>query len=134
MAEACLKLGLKRVAIESEHLTVAQLRAFEQALGKGVKIVRLAGAVEALRALKDADEIELLRNAVKLSSRLFRPLLRSMRAGVAETVVAAKLEYMARRAGAEGMSFETIVASANVRRFRTVWLLRRSCPRQDSWC
>jgi Xaa-Pro aminopeptidase len=90
---------------------VAQLSAFEQALGKGIKVVRLAGIVEELRMLKDADEIELLRNAVKLSSSLFRPLLRSMRGDVAETEVAAKLEYAARKAGADGMSFETIVAS-----------------------
>ena len=72
----------------------------------------LAGAVEQLRALKDADEIELLRNAVELSSKLFRPLLRSMRSGLAESAIAARLESMARRAGAEGMSFPTIVASA----------------------
>jgi Xaa-Pro aminopeptidase len=110
-AEACVKLGLKRIAIESEHLTVAQFDAFEQVLGKGIKIVRLSGAVEELRVLKDADEIQRLRNAVDLSSRLFKPLVRSLRAGVAESAVAAKLEYMARRAGAEGMSFETIVAS-----------------------
>lgn len=110
-AEACVKLGLKRVAIESEHLTVAQLSAFEQALGKGVKAIRLAGAVEQLRVLKDADEIAFLRNAVNLSSHLFRPLLRSMRGGVAESAVAGKLEYMTRKAGADGMSFETIVAS-----------------------
>ena len=96
-AATCVKLGLKRVAIESEHLTVAQLSAFEQALGKGVKVVRLAGAVEELRALKDADEIELLRNAVKLSSQTLPALLRSMRAGIAESAVAAKLEYMARK-------------------------------------
>jgi Xaa-Pro aminopeptidase len=111
VAAACVKLGLKRVAIESEHLTVAQLAAVEQALGKGIKLIPLAGAVEALRALKDAGEVALLRNAVELSSRLFRPLLRSLRTGVAESTVAAKLEYMARRAGAEAMSFETIVAS-----------------------
>ncbi len=111
VAATCLKLGLKRVAIESEHFTVAQSDAFKQALGKGIKLVGLAGAVEQLRARKDADEIGLLRNAVELSSKLFRPMLRSMRAGVAETTVAAKLEYMARRAGAGGMSFETIVAS-----------------------
>ena len=37
--------------------------------------------------------------------------MRSLRAGVPESTVAAKLEYMARRAGAAGMSFETIVAS-----------------------
>jgi Xaa-Pro aminopeptidase len=104
-------LGLKRVAIESEHLTVAQLASFEQALGKGIKVIRLAGAVEALRALKDAGEVQLLHNAVELSSGLFRSLLRSLRPGVAESTIAAKLEYMARRAGAEAMSFETIVAS-----------------------
>jgi Xaa-Pro aminopeptidase len=111
VAATCVKLGLKRVAIESEHLTVAQFAGLEQALGKGVKLVRLAGAVESLRAHKDANEIALLRNAVELSSRLFRPLLRSMRSGLAESAIAGKLEYMARKAGAERMSFETIVAS-----------------------
>lgn len=111
-AATCVKSGLKRVAIESEHLTVAQLGAFERALGKGVKVVRLAGVVEQLRARKDVNEIQLLRNAVELSSKLFRPLLRSMRSGLAESAIAARLESMARRAGAEGMSFPTIVASA----------------------
>ncbi len=111
VAATCLKLGIKRVAIESEHLTVAQSEAFKQALGKGVKVICLPGAVEQLRAIKDADEIHLIRNAVELSSKLFRPLLRTMHSGVAESDVAAKLEYMAKRAGASGMSFETIVAS-----------------------
>jgi Xaa-Pro aminopeptidase len=110
-AARCVKSGLKRVAIESGHLTVAQLGELEKALGKGIKVVRLAGAVEELRAVKDAEEIELLREAVEFSSRLFRPLLRSIRPGVTERTVAARLEYTARRAGAEAMSFETIVAS-----------------------
>jgi Xaa-Pro aminopeptidase len=90
---------------------VDQSDAFGRALGRGVKLIKLAGVVEQLRALKDEDEIKLLRNAVELSSKLFRPLLRSMRPGVAESAIAAKLEYMARKAGAAGMSFETIVAS-----------------------
>ena len=111
VAATCIKLGLKRIAIESEHMTVAQSNAFKHVLGKGVKLIGLAGAVEQLRALKDAEEVRLLHNAVELSSKLFHPLLRSMRSGVAESAVAAKLEYMARRAGASGMSFETIVAS-----------------------
>jgi Xaa-Pro aminopeptidase len=112
VAATCVKLGLKRVAIESEHLTVAQHDVFSKALGKSVKVVRLACAVEKLRAVKDADEIELLRGAVELSSKLFRPLLRTLRSGTAESAVAARLEYMARRAGAAGMSFESIIASA----------------------
>ena len=112
VAATCIKLGLKRVAIESERLTVAQLDVFSKALGKSVKVIRLAGAVEQLRAVKDAEEIELLRAAVELSSKLFRPLLRTLRAGTAELAVAARLEYMARRAGADGMSFNSIIASA----------------------
>lgn len=111
IAADCAKLGVKRLGIEPEHVTVAECEALQAAVGKGVKLVRLAGVVETLRAIKDAEEIQLLRNAVNLSSHLFRPLLRTMRSGVAESVVAAKLEYMARRAGAEAMSFETIVAS-----------------------
>jgi Xaa-Pro aminopeptidase len=112
VAATCVKLGLKRVAIESEHLTVSQLDVFSKALGKSVKVIRLAGAVERLRSVKDTDEIELLRGAVELSSKLFRPLLRTLRAGAAESAVAARLEYMARRAGADGMSFNSIIASA----------------------
>jgi Xaa-Pro aminopeptidase len=111
IAAACMKSGAKRVGIESEHVTVAELEVFEAALGKGIKLIRLAGVVESLRARKDDEEVELLRNAVNLSSHLFKPLLRSMRSGTAESAVAAKLEYMARKAGAEAMSFETIVAS-----------------------
>lgn len=111
VAATCVKRGLKRVAIESEHLTVAQLDAFEQALGEGVKVIRLAGTVEKLRAEKGSGEIELIRNAVELSSRLFRPLLKTLRPGVAESTVAAKLGFAARKAGADGMSFDTIVAS-----------------------
>ncbi len=38
-------------------------------------------------------------------------MLGYLQAGLTETEVAATLEYAARLAGAEGMSFETIVAS-----------------------
>jgi Xaa-Pro aminopeptidase len=105
------KLRLKRVGVESEHLTIAQFRELEKALGKSVKLFPIAGTVESLRVQKDDSEIQRLRHAVDVSSRLFRPLLKCMRSGAAEVGVAAKLESMARSAGAERMSFDTIVAS-----------------------
>jgi Xaa-Pro aminopeptidase len=112
-AAACTRLHLKRVAIEADYITVTQLRGLQQVLGKSVKVVPLSGVVEALRATKDAEEIELVRKAVELSSKLFRPLLRSLRPGAAESLAAARLEFLARKAGAEAMSFETIVASGS---------------------
>jgi len=52
-----------------------------------------------------------MREAVLLGCRLFEDLLPHIHAGAAETAIAARLEFAARSAGAEAMSFETIVTS-----------------------
>jgi Xaa-Pro aminopeptidase len=67
--------------------------------------------IEKARMLKDADERKHLRAAASLGSQLFGVVLKSIRPGVRESEIAAELEYAARKAGAEGMSFETIIAS-----------------------
>ena len=46
-----------------------------------------------------------------LGASLFDRALEAIRPGVRETEVAAEMEYAARKAGAEAMSFETIIAS-----------------------
>jgi Xaa-Pro aminopeptidase len=61
--------------------------------------------------VKDAEEIALLRAAAALGASLFDRALEVIRPGVKETEVAAEMEYAARRAGAEEMSFPTIVAA-----------------------
>jgi Xaa-Pro aminopeptidase len=109
--QACAKAKLRRVGVEADYLTLAQFATLQQALGEGTKLVRTTGLLEQLRAIKEPAEIERLREAVELSSRLFRPLLKTIRPGVRENEVAGRLEFAARRAGAEGMSFPTIVAS-----------------------
>jgi Xaa-Pro aminopeptidase len=67
--------------------------------------------VEGLRQVKDEDELPLMRKAALLGCRLFEHILEFIRPGIAEMDVAAELEHQARLFGAEGMSFETIVAS-----------------------
>ncbi len=61
--------------------------------------------------VKDADEIARLRAAAALGASLFDRALEMIRPGVTETEVAAEMEYAARRAGAEAMSFPTIIAA-----------------------
>jgi len=100
-----------RLGIEADRLTVAMCSQLATELGKGIKLVPVTGVIETLRMIKQPAEIEAIRDAVNLAARLFRPLLRGIHPGVPETTVAARLEYMARRAGAQAMSFETIVAS-----------------------
>jgi Xaa-Pro aminopeptidase len=76
--------------------------------------VRLRSApplVERARMVKDSSEIECIRRAVELGAGLFRVACEKIRPGVTEVSVAAAMEYEARCAGAEGMSFATILAS-----------------------
>ena len=67
--------------------------------------------VERARMVKDADEIQLIRNAIELGASLFRIACKTIRPGVREVEVAAAMEYEARSKGAEGMSFPTILAA-----------------------
>jgi Xaa-Pro aminopeptidase len=67
--------------------------------------------VERARMVKDAAELLRIRRAVELGAGLFRIACKKIRPGVTEVEAAAAMEYEARRAGAEGMSFPTILAS-----------------------
>jgi Xaa-Pro aminopeptidase len=99
-----------RLGIEAEHVTVATRSLLVRQL-RGSKLIATSGVVEGLRMLKEPDEVDAIREAVLLGARLFPLVLRALRPGRSEADVAARLEYAARRAGAERMSFETIVAS-----------------------
>lgn len=108
--DAIRKCNVRRLGIEADHMTVATRSVLARELGKSVSLVETSGTIEHLRTVKDAAEISCMRASVNLAAKLFGSLVRTLTPGVAESVVAAKLEYKARRAGAEGMSFETIVA------------------------
>ena len=102
--------GCSFLGVEADHMTVSQ-RALAAAGGrKGPRLKETCGLVEGLRMLKEEEEVEQIEAAVVLASSLFDGLLPSILPGVAESRVAAELEYAARRAGAQGMSFETILA------------------------
>ncbi|OLD16920.1 MAG: peptidase M24 family protein [Acidobacteriales bacterium 13_1_40CM_3_55_5] len=100
----------RRIGIESEHFTVAE-RSRLAAMVPRDSLLRPAPAlIERSRTVKDAAEIEQIRSAVLLGADLFDVILKMTRPGVKESEVAAELEYAARKAGAEGMSFPTIIA------------------------
>jgi Xaa-Pro aminopeptidase len=61
--------------------------------------------------VKDEEELGCIRAAVKLGATLFDRALQVLRPGIKEAEVAAEMEYTARKAGAEEMSFPTIIAS-----------------------
>jgi len=99
------------IGIEAEHLTVAERKNLGDLLPSGIRIRNSPALVERARMVKDEDELDRIRAAVKLGSNLFDRALEVLRPGVKETDVAAEMEYTARRAGAAEMSFPTIIAS-----------------------
>lgn len=101
----------RTLGIESEHLTVAGRTQLARLLRGAFRLRETRGLVEQLRMVKDADEIERLRAAGVLGASLFDRALEVIRPGVKETEVAAEMEFTARRAGAEAMSFPTIIAA-----------------------
>jgi Xaa-Pro aminopeptidase len=99
------------VGIEAEHLTVAARELLRKRAAAGFRLRSTSGLVEQLRRVKDDEELNVMRAAARLGSELFEQIVRQVRPGIREVEIAAELEYSARQAGAEGMSFPTIVAA-----------------------
>jgi Xaa-Pro aminopeptidase len=106
--------GVTHCGFDDGNTTVAglkQMRAAVPAAGRRKMFEPVGALVSMLRWVKDADEIKKMRAAATLGCRLFEAILSTIEAGMPETAVAAQLEHAARLAGAETMSFPTIVAS-----------------------
>ena len=110
--------GVLSCGFDGGQTTVAGLERMREALSKGMGsrgrkgwFVDVGGVVARLREVKDGDEVALMRRSAALGCALFEEALGWMEAGMTEVAVAARLEFAARTRGAEGMSFETIVAS-----------------------
>ncbi|MFM8602480.1 MAG: M24 family metallopeptidase, partial [Gemmatimonadota bacterium] len=69
--------------------------------------------VEALREVKDAEELARIRTAVAIAETALERTLPTIRVGQTELEVAGRLEFELRRAGSEGFSFECIVAAGD---------------------
>jgi Xaa-Pro aminopeptidase len=100
-----------KILFEEDKLSVAQLRQARGAAGRRWLWKGTKGLVEGLREVKDAQEISLMRDAARLGSSVMEHAMGLVKAGVSELDLAAEIEYQMRKRGAEGPSFETIVAS-----------------------
>ena len=107
--------GVDFAGFDPARTTIAELARWKASLPshlrRGFFSALAAPLVQPLRMQKDEDEIALMAEAALAGCRLFEHMLGFIRPGLRELDVAAELEYQARRMGAEGMSFETIVAS-----------------------
>jgi Xaa-Pro aminopeptidase len=104
--------GSFRLGFEDDHVSVRRHARLREVLPERVELVPAGGAVEALRAVKDAGEIARIRAAAELADAVYAMLRGQGLVGRSEREVALAIENEMRRLGAEGPSFDSIVASA----------------------
>jgi Xaa-Pro aminopeptidase len=99
-------LSGRSIDFEAEHVSYA---GYETLRAGGVDPAPVAGSVETLRAVKDADEIAALRHAAALSDQVFEELSREPFVGRTEAELVWWVDRRFRELGASGSSFDTMV-------------------------
>ncbi len=105
------ELSIRRLGFESHyflHSSVAKMEKMADSVK--VELVPLTSLVERMRVIKSEDEIRVLKKSVLLNERVFQLVYNSIDPGMTEIEIALALELTMRELGAEGPSFDTIVA------------------------
>jgi Xaa-Pro aminopeptidase len=113
VADCLAGRNVRSLALQADHVTLAMSDALGKALGKR-KLHGLENLTGPLRQQKDEAEIRILQKAIRIAQKAFRELTGrgpGALVGHTERQVAADLDHLMRRHGAEAPSFETIVAA-----------------------
>ena len=111
MDQLAARLPHGTVAVEAEHLTLAAAAKLAGKLGH--EPIRTDDMVGRLRRVKDANELDAIRRAARLTDRAYEHALTQVRPGVREIDVALEIERFVRTNGGDGMAFDIIVASGH---------------------
>jgi Xaa-Pro aminopeptidase len=102
-------LSGRTILVEGSVITVDAL---ETLRAGGVDASPRSGLVEALRAVKTADEIEILRSAAAISDAVFGALAEESFTGRTEVELAWRVRELFHEHGSSELSFDTMVAAA----------------------
>ncbi|HWQ73649.1 MAG TPA: Xaa-Pro peptidase family protein [Desulfitobacteriaceae bacterium] len=111
-ALAELSSGVKRLGFEGDYLNFRDYCRLQETLPQ-TGLVSLPDLINDLRAVKDPEEISLIRTAVEITDKAWTNILNQLQIGRTEEEIALDLEFIMRRAGASGVSFDFIVASGS---------------------
>jgi Xaa-Pro aminopeptidase len=99
-----------RVGFEAAHLSVAS-HARMVAANDGVELVPTTGLIGRLRAVKEPAEVEAIRRSAALIAPVYEVIAAEGLEGRREVDVAWRIRELFRQQGADGLAFESIVAS-----------------------
>jgi Xaa-Pro aminopeptidase len=106
----CEKYAIHSMGFDGVHTTYDVYARWKEHL-TGVEMTPLPAAIEAIRAVKEPEEIEAIKKAVRCATDAFNETFERIRPGITEKEIARDLDYAMERHGADSPSFATIVAS-----------------------
>ena len=109
ITDAVVDSGYGSVALSGARTSCSLVNKLRDKLK--AKVVITEDPVNELRALKEPEEIERIRAAVKLTEESLTELIRGIRVGMSERELALRLEFIMREKGAEQVAFDLIVAA-----------------------
>jgi len=99
-----------KLGFESKNLTCNSFQRLKSILPEAL-LVPTENIVQSILIQKDQKEIEKIKKAVAITDQVFTQILGLIQPGITEIDVAAEIEYMIRKQGADDIAFGTIVAS-----------------------
>ncbi|MBL7071313.1 MAG: aminopeptidase P family protein [Candidatus Omnitrophica bacterium] len=103
------KYRVKGLGIESHSMNLDHFQKLKGSLKK-THLVLTAGIVESLREIKDAGEIRSLKKAIGVTADTFKSVKMMLRPKTTEAELARSIKVIFIKNGADGSSFEPIVA------------------------
>lgn len=107
-------MGVRRLGVEGVRMSVQQHQELRQEIekrGLDIELIPSRDLVENQRVCKDPTEIAAIRKALLLAESVFVDFIRTVTAGATEKALAWELEKRLRQAGADALSFPSIVAA-----------------------
>lgn len=114
LPDILLSIGTRRLGFEGVRLSFRQYAQLSSEIGRKelpIELVPSQDLIETQRIVKSADEIASVKSALALTESAFLDFISTISAGTTEKALAWELEKCLRQAGAEALSFPSIVAS-----------------------
>jgi len=104
-------IGFQTLAFESDYFLFSSFRRLADFCAKkGWTLRPEKDLIEQMRVIKDEHELHLLRQSTALNEKVFQSVYATIEPGMTEREIALALDLTMREMGAEGPSFDTIVA------------------------
>ncbi len=112
LKELAERHGIKEILTETENITVKRFESFKTIFSEcGCELSKsdmLDKMLVNLRIIKSREEIKKIRQAQKIAEEAYTELLNYVKVGAIERDLAFELEFLMRKKGASGVSFDLI--------------------------